>query len=116
MTKGEQAEQFIREGWRNVDIAKELGITDKYISLIRNSGGYDAMLKYRRDRWNDWARKQGISSGKNKGSKRAFVYDANKIRALVDSGFSYRETANMFNVTKNVVAGVMNRRPEARAA
>jgi predicted Rdx family selenoprotein len=116
MTKGEQAEKLIREGWRNIEIVKELGITDKYVSVIRNAGGYAAMLQDRRDRWNLWARRNGLPSGRHRSNKRAFTYDADKIRALVDLGFSYRQAAKAFNVTKNVVAGVMNRRPEARVS
>lgn len=110
MTKGEQAEQMLGEGIDRQAIANKLRCTEHYVYLIEHYGGHEGLLAYVRERWRVTA-----PEGRNNGSQKMYDYDPAKIIAAVDGGLSYGDAAKKFGLTRNVVAGIMNRRPEARA-
>lgn len=114
MNKGMEAARLIKLGWRNKDIVKRIGINEKTVSQIRSAGGYERFLALRREKYREYSKSIGTFQRPSTG-KRQYTYDPAAIISAVDAGKSYAEVARLFGIaSRNVVAGVMNRRPEAR--
>lgn len=103
---GPQIDALLSQGLNSHVIAERLGCPLHYVSSIKRFGGWDARKKHMNaNRWR-WRRSTG--------SKRPDLIEKYApIIAAVDSGLSYSQVAKKFGITRNAVAGIMNRRPEA---
>ena len=115
MNNGVKIERLLDQGMQPSKIASRLGVSKRYVYGVRECGSYEGFLARSRSRYHRVARDLGIRQGRHRlSSARAYNYDADAIRAAVDDGATYGEAAKQFGVTRSVVAGLINRRPEGK--
>ena len=115
--KGRRIERLLRQGWRQCEVVALTGYTWSYVNQIARYGGYDA-FKAENLRWQAAKRRcAGVPVGPYRGGgKRSHVVDPAKVIAAVDAGLSYGQAAQKFGLrSRNVVAGMVNRRRKGQA-
>lgn len=105
-TLSEKAMKAIEAGERTMAIARRLGCSPSLVSHLRRHGSIEARnrdtLEQRRKRHPPRPRPQNPLR--------------NSIIADVDAGLTYTQVARKYGLaSKNVVAGILHRRPEASA-
>lgn len=121
VTRYETVGAMADAGLGRQEIAQRLGIAVGTVANCLYRWRHpDQHLRIHRDnqrrRYAGKARSEGVPQGKHRqGSARAYGRDDAAILHDFDSGMSFSEVAKKHGVTRNVVAGIVNRRPEARA-
>lgn len=122
MTKLEQVRRLLDAGLSTADIIKATGFRARDVYTlawcVRNPEKYKARYIRSGARFRAKERAARIAAGRP--SRDEIIAEAEKrnapIIAAVDAGYSYSEVARQFGLkSRNCVAGVMSRRPEARA-
>ena len=112
---GPVIDRLIKEGKSTREIVRLTGCDSNYASIIRSYGGWEARNAAQRDAARAGAKARGngyIQAERNAAARQR----AAPIIAAVDAGLTYRQAAKKFGlVSRNAVAGIMNRRPEAQS-
>lgn len=108
MSKAQQIEALLAQGLGPAEVARRLGIHASSVSRVKVHG-YAGALKYDAE----LRRRRG---GRSRSEQRASTLAKNApIIAAVDAGMTYAAVAEKFGLkSRNVVAGIVNRRAEGR--
>ena len=114
MRKYEQVAILMERGLSVEDIMREMGVSRSVVhSLCHYARHTEHRRRYNRAHDEKWRRKMGLLT---KEERRQALEEKNRpIIEAVDAGLSYTQVAQKFGLkSRCVVAGIMNRRPEAR--
>lgn len=106
---GHQIDRLLNAGWECREIAAHLRCRLHYVQDIKSCGGYSARLVRTRD---GARRRRGHRPREELRIRTAAAHAP--IIAAVDAGMTYADAARVFGLkSRNCVAGIMSRRPEA---